>query len=90
MIEQRFKRFNEYSRQHKRFVKPNDFGSHFNLKMRFIDEAAEIDAERDFKIKYAEEVKSAYEEVARQNKAANRKILIIASILMFLVWLILR
>jgi hypothetical protein len=42
------------------------------------------------KLKYAEEVKSAYEEVARQNKAANRKILIIASILMFLVWLILR
>ncbi len=91
MIEQQFKRFNQFNKQHKRFVKPNHFENrHFNMKLRYIDEAAEMDAERDFKIKHAEAVNEAYAEVARQNKASNRKILIIASILMCLVWLILR
>ena len=91
MLKQQFHRFNEFNKKHKRFVKPNDFeAKNFNIKLRYIDEESEKEAERNFKMKYSEDIKDAHEEVAEKNNASNRLILIIASILMFLVWLILR
>ncbi len=91
MLKQQFHRFNEFNKKHKRFVKPNDFEArNFNLKLRYIDEEEEKAAEREFKMKYSDAIKDAHAEVAEQNNASNKLILIIASILMFLVWLILR